>query len=72
MPYDKDVIIIQTTLIANMGGVMELCMGFSLISLVEIIYYFIINPILVWIEKMSERQTKAGNQEHFLTFSNVF
>ena len=28
------------TLIANLGGMMGLCMGFSLVSLVEIVYFF--------------------------------
>ena len=27
------------TLIANLGGMMGLCMGFSLVSLVEIVYF---------------------------------
>ena len=53
--YEKDVVITPTTLIANIGGLMGLCMGFSLISLAEIIYYIFINPLFAWLEKIKHK-----------------
>ena len=53
--YEKDVVMTQTTLIANIGGILGLCMGFSLISLAEIIFYIIINPLLTRMAKMEKR-----------------
>ena len=37
-PYHQ--VMTLDTLIANLGGMMGLCMGFSLVSLVEIVYFF--------------------------------
>ena len=33
-------------LVANMGGLMGLCMGFSVVSVAEIFYHLVINPLL--------------------------
>ena len=36
--YTTDVIITPITMVANMGGLLGLCMGFSVVSLAEIIH----------------------------------
>ena len=39
------------TLVANMGGLLGLCMGFSLVSIAEVLYQLLMSPFLNWIEK---------------------
>lgn len=34
------------TLSANLGGVMSLCLGFSLLSLIEVIYFFTMRQVI--------------------------
>lgn len=41
---------------ANIGGLLGLCMGFSVISLIEILYFLSIRPICNYI-KDAENQT---------------
>ena len=36
--YTTDIVISHTTLLSNMGGLLGLCMGFSVVSLAEIVY----------------------------------
>lgn len=36
-----------TDFIANCGGVLGLCMGVSLLSLVELLYYCLVRPVLM-------------------------
>lgn len=36
-----------TDFIANCGGILGLCLGFSLFSTVELVYYFIAKPVLL-------------------------
>ena len=44
--YLHDQVMSYLQLIANMGGLMGLCMGFSVVSLAEIVYHLIVNPLL--------------------------
>ena len=52
-----------TTFIANIGGVLGLCMGFSFVSLIEIIY-FTSSPLLTSIAENSDVRTKSKNCMH--------
>ena len=36
--YTTDIVISHTTLLSNMGGLLGLCMGFSVVSLAEIVH----------------------------------
>ena len=60
--YEKDVVTTPITLIANIGGLMGFCMGFSLFSLAEIIYYIFINPLLTRMEKIKPKGTQKGRK----------
>jgi len=44
--YLRDQVMSYLQLVANMGGLMGLCMGFSVVSVAEIFYHLVINPIL--------------------------
>ena len=44
--YLHDQVMSYLQLIANMGGLMGLCMGFSVVSLAEIVYHLVLNPLL--------------------------
>ena len=42
--FQTDVVMSLPTFVGNVGGSLGLCMGFSLVSIAEIIYYLIIKP----------------------------
>ena len=44
--YLHDQVMSYLQLVANMGGLMGLCMGFSVVSLAEIVYHIVLNPLL--------------------------
>jgi preprotein translocase subunit YajC len=49
---------------ANLGGVMSLCLGFSLLSLIEVVYFFTIRQI-------NDRRRHAKEAKNELRVDNV-
>ena len=45
-------------LVANMGGLMGLCMGFSVVSLAEIVYHVVLNPLLKFFSNTGREKKK--------------
>ena len=45
-------------LIANMGGLLGLCMGFSVLSVAEIFYHTILNPVLTFCTRKTQAKHK--------------
>lgn len=37
-----------TDFLANCGGLLGLCMGVSLLSLVELLYFCLVRPVVLW------------------------
>ena len=52
----RDVKISTTTFLSNIGGLLGLCQGFSIISLIEILYF-----IILWICKKVEKTKDKTN-----------
>ncbi|CAG7826654.1 unnamed protein product [Allacma fusca] len=48
MQYKRDELFTWEDFVSNLGGVMGLCLGFSLLSLVEIIYFFTMRFFVDW------------------------
>lgn len=48
LPIKRSELFSNTDLIASCGGLLGLFLGFSLLSVIEIIYYCTIRPLLVW------------------------
>ena len=62
--YLRDQSMSYLQLVANMGGLMGLCMGFSVVSVAEIFYHLVINPCLHICSKQDkEEDPVAENQE---------
>lgn len=51
-----------TDFLANCGGLLGLFMGVSILSLVEIFYYCVIKPLIMW----SKSHKNKGNSVQFL------
>ena len=42
MQYKRDVLYGVTDFISNIGGLLGLCMGFSLLTAIEVVYWFLV------------------------------
>ena len=56
--YLHDQVMSYLQLVANMGGLMGLCMGFSVVSLAEIVYHVVLNPLLEHFSKSGRERNK--------------
>ncbi|XP_058464040.1 pickpocket protein 28-like [Malaya genurostris] len=55
MPLRRSELYGTTDFLANCGGLLGLCLGVSLLSLVELLYYCLIRPFTLWKEHRSSR-----------------
>ncbi|XP_055534779.1 pickpocket protein 28-like [Wyeomyia smithii] len=53
MPLRRSELYGTTDFLANCGGLLGLCLGVSLLSLVELLYFCLIRPFTLWKEKRS-------------------
>ena len=58
--YNRDQAMSYLQLVANMGGLLGLCMGFSVVSIAEIIYHLVLSPFIHLFSKSSKNE-KSGN-----------
>uniref|UniRef100_A0A182MXN6 Pickpocket n=1 Tax=Anopheles dirus TaxID=7168 RepID=A0A182MXN6_9DIPT len=61
--------------IANCGGILGLCMGFSLLSIVEIFYFFTMKPLINFCMRRTRKKRKIASVQPFVsgnTYSNAF
>lgn len=52
-----------TDFLANCGGLLGLCMGVSLLSLVELCYFCTVRPFSLW-RKQKRAEVDAGNLKY--------
>ena len=58
--YKRDAYMTWDSLVATFGGIFGLCMGGSVLSIVELVYYFTIKPFTVQREAKRAKR-KGGN-----------
>lgn len=56
----------RITFVANMGGLLGLCMGFSLVSIMEIVYQLMISPFISWAEQKIGSKPSTENKPFLL------
>ena len=61
--YLHDQVMSYLQLVANMGGLMGLCMGFSVVSVAEIFYHLVINPLLHLCSDQRKKEEKIDPVE---------
>jgi hypothetical protein len=49
-------------LVANMGGIIGLCMGFSVVSVAEIFFHLVINPLLHICSKQDKKKDPVAEE----------
>lgn len=61
IPITRSELFSITDLIANCGGILGLFMGFSLLSLAEIVYYCTIRPFGIYLAEWRWKRNVVGN-----------
>ncbi|XP_050094043.1 sodium channel protein Nach-like [Anopheles aquasalis] len=56
--YKRDAYMTWDSLVATFGGIFGLCMGGSVLSIVELLYYFTVKPFTVYQEKMKRKRNE--------------
>ncbi|XP_049542723.1 pickpocket protein 11-like [Anopheles darlingi] len=56
--YKRDAYMTWDSLVATFGGIFGLCMGGSVLSMVELLYYFTVKPFTVYQEKMKRKRNE--------------
>uniref|UniRef100_A0A182FFS8 Pickpocket n=1 Tax=Anopheles albimanus TaxID=7167 RepID=A0A182FFS8_ANOAL len=56
--YKRDAYMTWDSLVATFGGIFGLCMGGSVLSMVEMLYYFTVKPFTVYQEKMKRERNE--------------
>lgn len=51
-----------TDFLANCGGLLGLCMGVSLLSLVELLYFCLVRPVVLWRNQKTVVQVKNKDE----------
>ena len=59
--YKRDQVMSYLQLVANMGGLLGLCMGFSVVSVAEIFYHIVLNPVLHFFTLKTQTQEKEDS-----------
>lgn len=54
IPIKRNELFGLTDFLANCGGLLGLFMGVSILSLVEIFYYCVIKPVIIWSKSEKE------------------
>lgn len=65
LKYRRDVILTWDALFATFGGIFSLCLGGSLISLIEIVYYFTFEMFFV---KQGGKTTNVSTTSEVMLF----
>ena len=60
--YKRDQVMSYLQLVANMGGLLGLCMGFSMVSVDEIFYHMVLNPVLHFRARRTKRKEDSTNK----------
>ena len=60
--YKRDQVMSYLQLVANMGGLLGLCMGFSMVSVAEIFYHMVLNPVLHFRARRTKRKEDSTNK----------
>uniref|UniRef100_A0A182QFM1 Sodium channel protein Nach n=1 Tax=Anopheles farauti TaxID=69004 RepID=A0A182QFM1_9DIPT len=60
--YKRDAYMTWDSLVATFGGIFGLCMGGSVLSIVELLYYFTVKPFTVYQER-AKNPPSSGKQE---------
>ena len=59
--YLHDPVMSYLQLVANMGGLMGLCMGFSIVSVAEIFYHLALHPLIALCSSTKKNKVKLGS-----------
>ena len=54
--YKRDVLYGVTDFISNIGGLLGLCMGFSLLTAIEVVYWFLVRWGILRLKRKAERK----------------